>query len=287
MLPLFVLVACSLAEVVSGNTLERRAISQELLAEFTRFTSLSIAAYQPSCPKPLGTELVLAINNDSTNTQGFIARDDSNKQIIATFRGSQQLEDFVRGYNIWLRVPYSSPGVTETSNATAHIGFLNAYNSVASTILSTIASELQAHPDYTLISTGHSLGASLACLCGLSLASNFPGTPLRVFTFGQPRTGDSAYADLVERLVGVDNIYRAVHTYDGVPTLIPQALGYRHHGTEFWNFEDPSTVDNVKVCSGQEDPTCSDSIPTTGINLAHIYYFGEVIGIGLNPSVCE
>ncbi|KAL5519683.1 hypothetical protein ACEPAH_1366 [Sanghuangporus vaninii] len=286
MLPLFVLIVCSLAEVVSGKTLEQRAISQELLTKFTRFTNFSVAAYQPSCPKPLGIELVLAINNDSTNTQGFIARDDANKQIIATFRGSQQLEDFIRD-NIWLRVPYSSPGVTETNNATAHIGFLDAYNSVALTIISTVSSELQAHPDYTLISTGHSLGASLASLCGLSLASNFPGTPLRVFTFGQPRTGDSAYADLVERLVGVDNIYRAVHTYDGVPTLIPQALGYRHHGTEYWNFEDPSTVDNVKVCSGQEDPTCSDSIPTTGINLAHTYYFGEVIGIGLNPSVCE
>ncbi|KAL5494544.1 hypothetical protein ACEPAI_5 [Sanghuangporus weigelae] len=287
MLALFVLVVCGLAEVISGNILERRTISQELLAEFTRFTSLSVAAYQPSCATPLGTELVLAINNDSTNTQGFIARDDANKQIIVTFRGSQQLADFIRGYNIWLRIPYSSPGVTETNDATAHVGFLDAYNSVASTILSTVSSELQAHPDYTLISTGHSLGASLASLCGVSLASNFPGTPLRVFTFGQPRTGDSAYADLAESLIGVDNIYRAVHAYDGVPTLIPQALGFRHHGTEYWNFEDPATVDNVKVCTGQEDPTCSDSIPTTGINLAHIYYFGEVIGIGRNPSVCE
>lgn len=109
-------------------------------------------------------------------------------------------------------VPYSSPGVDNTNDAKAHYGFLTAFNSVASDVVETVSSELQAHPDYELISTGHSLGGALASLGGISLAANFPGTPLRVFTFGQPRTGDSAYADLAEQLIGVNNIFRAVHT---------------------------------------------------------------------------
>lgn len=33
--------------------------------------------------------------------------------------------------------------------------------------------------------------------------------------------------------------------------------------------------DNVVKCSGQEDPDCSDSIPSTGINDAHLRYFGQ------------
>lgn len=33
--------------------------------------------------------------------------------------------------------------------------------------------------------------------------------------------------------------------------------------------------DNVVKCSGQEDPNCSDSIPSTGINDAHLRYFGQ------------
>ena len=38
----------------------------------------------------------------------------------------------------------------------------------------------------------------------------------------------------------------------------------------------PATdISNVKVCSGREDPTCSDSILTGGINAAHLTYFGE------------
>lgn len=65
---------------------------------------------------------------------------------------------------------------------------------------------------------------------------------------------------------------------DGVSTMIPEALGYRHHTTEYWQFEEPRkfigyerpSYDNltrfaaspgtVRKCEGQEDPTCSASI---------------------------
>lgn len=89
---------------------------------------------------------------------------------------------------------------------------MTAYNSVASTVLSTVRSELASYPDYELISTGHSLGAALASLGGASLAANFPDSKLRVFTFGQPRTGNPGYAQVIEDLVGTENLYRAVHT---------------------------------------------------------------------------
>lgn len=37
----------------------------------------------------------------ATSTQGFIARDDTNEQIIVSFRGSQQTEDFLIGKRIY------------------------------------------------------------------------------------------------------------------------------------------------------------------------------------------
>ncbi|OCB91952.1 alpha/beta-hydrolase [Sanghuangporus baumii] len=297
----------------SNSSLSRRAITQDLMDQFIRFTKLSFAAddFLP-CNSPLGLTVVKTLNDAQTDTQGFVVRDDSEKQIIAAFRGSSSIQDFLTDFSIAL-VPFSSPGVTNTNNAEAHFGFLSAFNSVASDMLSAVSSELQAHPDYELISTGHSLGAALASLGGVSLASNFPGTPLQVFTFGQPRTGDSAYADLAEQLIGVDKLFRAVHTSDGVPTLVPRSLGYEHHETEYWNFQDPceydnhrhsaeitlrladrsdpipaTDINNVKVCSGREDPTCSDSIPSGGINSAHLTYFGEnVVNIIFDPSsVC-
>ena len=98
--------------------------------------------------------------------------------------------------------------MANTNGVQVHQGFITAFNSVADTVISTVSSQLKAHPSYTLISVGHSLGAALASLGGVSLASNFPGQPLLVYTFGQPRTGNPAYADLAESLIGVDNIFR-------------------------------------------------------------------------------
>ncbi|KAH8111929.1 alpha/beta-hydrolase [Phellopilus nigrolimitatus] len=271
---------------VSARPVEKRGISQSLMNNFTRYVQFASGAYQLACPAPLDflSFVLLQFNDDATNTQGYVARDDDRKEIIVAYRGSIQLQDFVTDLDFIL-VDYVSPGVSGTSGVQAHQGFLAAINSVTSTVLTTVSEQLAAHPTYTLISTGHSLGAALASLGGVSLAANFPGVPLTVYTFGQPRTGNPAYAALAEKLVGVDNIFRTVETYDGVPTIPPISWGYEHHATQYWVFQDPNTDPaNVKQCAGREDPTCSDSIPSSGINDAHLRYFGQLIA--LNPIVC-
>lgn len=76
---------------------------------------------------------------------------------------------------------------------------------------------------------GHSLGGALASIAALSVKSNIPSAVVRLFTYGaltwaygiyqksdpyvfmrvgQPRTGNAAYADLVEAIVGLSNIFR-------------------------------------------------------------------------------
>ncbi|TDL21692.1 alpha/beta-hydrolase [Rickenella mellea] len=274
------LVLFTLSLLAFAKPVEKRAISATLLSDLTRYTKYANGAYQSTCAKPLGNVLV---EQFSSKAKGYIARDDTRKEIIVSFRGSFSIQDFGTDAEIIL-IPFTSPGVSASKGVLAHTGFLTAYNSVASNIISTVKAQLGAHPGYTLVSTGHSLGGALASIGGLSLKSNFPGSSVRMFTFGQPRTGNAAYASLVESVVGTSNIFRAVHTSDGVPTLIPQAVGYRHHAVEFWNFADPPTAANVKQCSGEEDPTCSDSIPSGGINAAHLTYFGEAMGA--DPSVC-
>ncbi|EJD04680.1 alpha/beta-hydrolase [Fomitiporia mediterranea MF3/22] len=279
----------ALAAVALGapaSTVESRSISQSLMDDLERYVQFASAAYQIQllCPAPLGTTMVTQFNEDSTNTQGYITRDDDLKEIIVAYRGSIQLQDFITDLEFAL-VDYSSPGVTGTDGVQAHQGFLNAFNSVANTVISTVSDQLKAHPDYSLISTGHSLGGALASLGGVSLAANFPDAPLRVFTFGQPRTGNPGYATLAENLIGVSNIFRGTETYDGVPTIPFQSWGYQHHGSEYWVSHDPNTdPNNVVTCVGREDPNCSDSIPSTGINDAHLRYFGQIIA--LNPTVC-
>ncbi|TDL16356.1 alpha/beta-hydrolase [Rickenella mellea] len=259
-----------------GSPVEKRSVPQTLLDEFTRYAKYASSAYQPLCPHPLGNTLVNQINQQSTNTQLFIARDDTRREIVVSFRGSLQPADFLLTDLDIILIPFQTAGVTaDTTGALAHQGWLNAYNSVASQILSTVTDQLASHPSYTLVSTGHSLGGALASIGAVSLKQNFPSSFVRMFTYGQPRTGNQGYADLVEQIVGVPNLYRSTLSFNGVPTLYPRFLGYHHHAGEFWNFVDGPTAAHIKVCSGQEDPTCSDSIPTGGINLQHLFYFGE------------
>ena len=59
---------------------------------------------------------------------------------------------------------------------------------------------------------GHSLGAALASVMGVTIKANFPDVPLKVYTYGQPRTGDRSYANLIESVVGASNIYRVIRT---------------------------------------------------------------------------
>jgi len=264
------------------SPLIRGDISEEIYRELLLFAKYSSAVYQFICPRPLGNTLVESFSNVFTHAHGLVARDDSRREIVVAFRGSKELANVLTDSNLVL-APLVSRGV-EDNEASVHAGFLISYNSVRSMVLRVVREQLDAFPGYVVILTGHSLGGALASLAALSVKSNFPWMAVRLFTFGQPRTGDAAFADLLESIVGRDHIFRAIHTWDGVPTMIPEKLGYRHHASEYWQFQEPPSVSTVRRCLGQEDPECSHSIPSLGINPAHGVYFGQLIT--MDASLC-
>jgi hypothetical protein len=273
--PVFVALLSALSVVASPlgtTTFEKRSISQSTFNDLVFYFQYASSAYSDICLKPNGNTLVTMINNVVTDTQGFIARDDNRKEIVVSLRGSTSATDFLVDSEIAL-IPFVSPGVNPPAGSTAHAGFLTAWNSVANTVLSTVRSQLAAHPGYSLVSTGHSLGGALSSLAGISLKQNFPGSSVRMFTYGQPRTYNPTGAFFINQQFG-NSAFRAVHTTDGVPTIIPQSLGYRHHGVEFFQSPDPASAATTKQCAADgEDPTCSDSIPSAGIDAAHLTYF--------------
>ncbi|KAF7375670.1 hypothetical protein MSAN_00456100 [Mycena sanguinolenta] len=269
---------------LASPVLTSRTISSTLYDDLVRYTQYSSAAYQLLCPSPLGTTLVQSFNSGDV-TQGFISRDDERKEIVVSFRGTFSLSDVATDVDLFL-VPFVSPGLDQSFSV--HAGFLAAYNDVADIVLSTVKAQVAEFSSYSVVVTGHSLGGAIAALGGVSIKTAFPNVAMKLYTFGQPRTGDAKWAAFAESTIGSSNIFRGVHTFDGVPTIIPRALGYEHHSTEYWQFEDPvlltSPPTTVKQCSGEEDPTCSDSIPSTGINAAHVYYFGQVMAV--DPLLC-
>lgn len=175
-----------------------------------------------------------------------------------------------------------------TYTVQVHQGYLQQWNSVAETVTATIRDQPN---NYSLTVTGHSMGASLAVLAAASLKGQ--GFNLTSYTYGQPRTGDPAFADYIDTMLPKDVLFRVTHSNDGVPQTIPTLAGYRHHKTEYWALDPPSAANTFK-CEGDEPADCNNSVKgiglganSTGINAAHLLYFGISIGNPLNPGVTE
>ncbi|MEW4566879.1 lipase family protein [Tautonia sp. JC769] len=98
-----------------------------------------------------------------------------------------------------------------------------------------VAAELD--PSKPCYITGHSLGAALAILTALDVATRVdrPADWLRLYTYASPRVGDAAFAESFARFV--PNAYRVANLADTVP-LLPSskmAEGFSHVG-EPWTF---------------------------------------------------
>ncbi|KAH9988438.1 Alpha/Beta hydrolase protein [Russula compacta] len=221
----------------SSSRGDEDGVSMNTYAELEHFAKYASAVYHFFCLRPLGNKLVQTFSNVLTHAHGFVARDDKRCEIVVAFRGSHELADMFTDGNLML-APLASRGI-QNNTASVHCGFLISYNSVRTTVIRTVHNQLRNFPGYVVVVTGHSMGGALASIAALSIKSNIPTAEVRLFTFGQPRTGDAAYADLLEITIGRDNIFRAVHTWDGVPTMIPEALGYHHHAREYWQFQEP------------------------------------------------
>uniref|UniRef100_A0A914EHC4 Fungal lipase-like domain-containing protein n=1 Tax=Acrobeloides nanus TaxID=290746 RepID=A0A914EHC4_9BILA len=64
-----------------------------------------------------------------------------------------------------------------------------------------------ANPGFELWVTGHSLGAAMASLCAGYIAAMgyIPGNKIKLVTYGQPRTGDLAYANYIDNTIWYNN----------------------------------------------------------------------------------
>ncbi|KAJ6517361.1 alpha/beta-hydrolase [Mycena vitilis] len=270
--------------VLTSGPISSLAIPSSLYEEFVQYTKYSSAAYRYSnpiyrriCRRPLGNTLVRVFERG--RTQSFIARDKNRKEIVVVFRGTFDLKDAISDLK-FRKVPFESPGISEPVRV--HRGFLAAYNDVVDEVLTIVKQQLEDFPSYSIVVTGHSLGGAVASLAAPSIKTAHPEVPLKLYTFGQPRVGTSKFATYVEDTIGVDNIFRVVHTRDRVP-MVPK-VNYEHFGTEYWQFRDPipwitPPHETVKKCDGRQDPECSLSNVFTHIIPFHTFYFGHVMSV--------
>jgi hypothetical protein len=120
-----------------------------------------------------------------------------------------------------------------------HTGFLEDFNAIKDAVIGQVRKYTGSRPVPGVFITGHSLGGALAILCALECWRQ--ALPVSgVFTFGQPRVGNAAFAALYDRTRMIngtslcDITFRVVNQNDIVPRTPGLLLGYRHGGTELF-----------------------------------------------------
>lgn len=205
------------------------------------------------------------VYSKGTNTNGYVGYNAVDNQIIVAFAGTDPLsvKDWINDIDI-IKEAYPCPGCR------VHEGFHRAYVVVADAVRAAVGAVLAAHPTASLHVTGHSMGAAIATHAALDLAAR--GCSVReVYTFGQPRVGNKAFAAHVKSTL--PSFFRVTHGFDPVPHLplhLPLGTGFHHVATEVY-YNERQTAH--RVCDGSgEDLRCSRKHVVSLSVLDHIDY---------------
>ncbi|OAA42870.1 Lipase, class 3 [Beauveria brongniartii RCEF 3172] len=255
------------------RTLVNRSIYDKLAlyAGYTQLSNTGVCAH-PSIPGAL----YQFVESKDTDTQVSIWKVDAYKEFIIAIPGTSSARDNETNFDFAL-VPYKVNNV-HCPSCRVHKGYQAAWRSVTEQVQGNLTSLLGIHPDYTVTLTGHSLGGGLVSIAFPNLR-NGPYNVTQAYTYGQPRAGNSAFANYVDSISGASDVgagifYRVTHANDFIPKLPPSILGYKHSRTEYW--ESKPSMDNAAStyrCYGQEPADCNRN--ATGIDSkVHVTYAG-------------
>lgn len=207
----------------------------------------------------------LFIESLATDTEVWFFHDEASKDIIISFRGTEQVswKDFFTDAQIFLQkwepgeeinlnvdlsrtvgladmVPSIFPNAESSipaESSAVHYGFLRAYMSIRDAMLRGIdmlSSNLS--EGYSLHFTGHSLGGALAIIASSDFQARhlFDNFDVSCISYGAPKVGNLYFARLYNQLV--PNSFRIVNDADLVSRM-PRSLSsssplgrYRHAG---------------------------------------------------------
>jgi hypothetical protein len=148
-----------------------------------------------------------------TDLQGFVATKE--KTVVLSFRGTEGLNPFDWDTDFTLRRKDLGNGIL------VHAGFYNAISDQYELINKHL--QKAGAEDGKLWITGHSLGAALASVFTARLIIDHKEWVNKhlggLYTFGQPRCGNKAYADLFIPYQRKNMVYRFVNCYDIMPQM--------------------------------------------------------------------
>jgi triacylglycerol lipase len=172
---------------------------------------------------------------DAGGTQVFLAANDD--CVLVCFRGTEvsQIEDWITDTRMEL--------VAGPMNGMVHAGFYDALSKVWQVVDESLR-RLDPLGNKAIFLTGHSLGAALATLAAARW-HDIGRHVNAIYTFGQPRTGDHAFARNFN-FAFMPTTYRVVNQNDLVTRIPPRSFGYSHLGTFKYLTSDRQLVSDIQ-----------------------------------------
>ena len=163
-----------------------------------------------------------------------------NGNLVLSFRGTSSLENALTDINFMkcVHAPYRWHAGTSLwglrkikSVVRVHRGFYNAWtgSGYSKKVLKRLNEALQSMQGADMVKiyvTGHSLGGALATLAAHDIKKQFPHYPVTVYTFGQPRVGNYAFAKEYNSII--KDHFAIINEQDPV-SFVPKGL-YKRAG---------------------------------------------------------
>jgi hypothetical protein len=221
---------------------------------------------------------VISVSSLSHEFNGFVAYDSATNSIILAIAGTDPLKikNWIDDLD-FLKTNYPLCEEYGTESCEVHEGFYETYMLASDKVRSTVKSYMASFPTAKVHVTGHSLGAIVAVFAALDLKLTQGIDITRVYTYGQPRGGDDAWARFVE---GNLEEFRVTHYKDPVPHLPPMELlgePFFHHTTTEVFYDERDSTGKYVVCAESEDMSCSDQFDTAFLDTSvvdHLFYVG-------------
>jgi hypothetical protein len=252
------------------------------LQRYSKFAVASLVTFVGggTCAKPpYQSKLVATIRANSSDTQVAIFQDYTAKELIVSFPGTTSMQDALTDVVIYLTPFTTAPGC---AGCKVHLGLLTGWRGVQVNLTNALTGLQARYPQYSTVIVGHSLGGGLASVAYTDLKSN--GISVRAaYTMGSLRVGNHQYAAFTDALSGasdtaIGSFVRLTHASDGVPSLPPAGLGFRHTRTEIFGLDDPATGLQTAAttfrCYGPGASDCNGGMAQGVINKDHLTYAG-------------
>ncbi|KAL4860881.1 hypothetical protein BDV12DRAFT_191444 [Aspergillus spectabilis] len=256
------------------TAVERSTAAPSAFADLHRAAQLSSVAYTGCIGTAFDITITKQLNNLISDTQGYIGYSTERKTIAVVMRGSTTVTDILNDINTSMVTPKLS-GINFPSGVQIMAGLNTPWSAVHDEIIQEVS---WLYPDYTLESTGHSLGGALTYLSYIALAQNFPEKEIHSNALAAFPIGNQAFANFGSAQHGT--LWRGNNTADGVPNMyITFPYNLVHYGTEYYSY---GTQTTCLRCSGERDLTCSAGNALVGVTAGHFQSFG----IGLGAAGC-